>query len=73
MADATPLRFHVPEPEVRPGGQPDFSKVVIPEAGLRSGALRVESTVLWVFWVITHSGVAAATGLRRPAARWAPA
>lgn len=33
MADAKPLRFHVPEPEVRPGGAPDFSKVVIPEAG----------------------------------------
>jgi hypothetical protein len=27
------LRFHVPEPEVRPGGAPDFSNVVIPEAG----------------------------------------
>lgn len=30
---SAPLRFHVPEPEVRPGGQPDFSNVVIPEAG----------------------------------------
>ncbi|PZO00854.1 MAG: 3-methyl-2-oxobutanoate dehydrogenase (2-methylpropanoyl-transferring) subunit alpha [Hyphomicrobiales bacterium] len=28
-----PLRFHVPEPASRPGGQPDFSNVVIPEAG----------------------------------------
>ena len=27
------LRLHVPEPEVRPGGQPDFSKVTIPKAG----------------------------------------
>lgn len=28
-----PLRFHVPEPASRPGGEPDFSNVVIPEAG----------------------------------------
>jgi len=28
-----PLRFHVPEPLSRPGGKPDFSGVVIPEAG----------------------------------------
>ena len=27
------LRFHVPEPASRPGGAPDFSNVVIPEAG----------------------------------------
>jgi 2-oxoisovalerate dehydrogenase E1 component alpha subunit len=27
------LRLHVPEPEVRPGDQPDFSKVAIPKAG----------------------------------------
>lgn len=27
------LSLHVPEPEVRPGGKPDFSKVEIPEAG----------------------------------------
>jgi 2-oxoisovalerate dehydrogenase E1 component alpha subunit len=27
------LRLHVPEPEVRPGDQPDFSKVTIPSAG----------------------------------------
>jgi 2-oxoisovalerate dehydrogenase E1 component alpha subunit len=27
------LKFHVPEPEVRPGGTPDFSKVAIPKAG----------------------------------------
>ena len=33
MAEVAPLRFHVPEPEVRPGGAPDFSNVVIPEAG----------------------------------------
>ncbi|MGC4024551.1 MAG: thiamine pyrophosphate-dependent enzyme [Mesorhizobium sp.] len=33
MADSAPLKFHVPEPEVRPGGIPDFSNVVIPEAG----------------------------------------
>ena len=29
----TALKFHVPEPEVRPGGTPDFSKVPIPKAG----------------------------------------
>ncbi|HEY1447076.1 MAG TPA: thiamine pyrophosphate-dependent enzyme [Caulobacteraceae bacterium] len=29
----TPLRFQVPEPASRPGGKPDFSNVVIPEAG----------------------------------------
>lgn len=27
------LQFHVPEPEVRPGGTPDFSNVPIPKAG----------------------------------------
>ena len=27
------LRLHVPEPEVRPGDQPDFSTVPVPEAG----------------------------------------
>ncbi|MCT7378506.1 3-methyl-2-oxobutanoate dehydrogenase (2-methylpropanoyl-transferring) subunit alpha [Chelativorans salis] len=27
------LSFHVPEPEVRPGDEPDFSDVVIPRAG----------------------------------------
>ena len=30
---ATSLSFHVPEPEVRPGEQPDFSHVQIPRAG----------------------------------------
>lgn len=29
----SPLQFHVPEPEVRPGGTPDFSNVPIPKAG----------------------------------------
>jgi 2-oxoisovalerate dehydrogenase E1 component alpha subunit len=33
LPNSAPLQFHVPEPEVRPGGTPDFSKVVIPEAG----------------------------------------
>lgn len=33
MSDKIPLRFHVPEPEVRPGDQPDFSDVKIPRAG----------------------------------------
>ncbi len=33
MAEHAALRLHVPEPEVRPGGTPDFSKVVIPSAG----------------------------------------
>lgn len=33
MQDKSPLRFHVPEPEVRPGDQPDFSNVKIPRAG----------------------------------------
>ena len=28
-----PLHLHVPEPEVRPGGTPDFSSVKIPRAG----------------------------------------
>lgn len=31
--DFAPLSLNVPEPEVRPGGQPDFSKVQIPKAG----------------------------------------
>jgi 2-oxoisovalerate dehydrogenase E1 component alpha subunit len=33
MTEGTPLRFHVPEPAVRPGGTPDFSNVPIPKAG----------------------------------------
>jgi 2-oxoisovalerate dehydrogenase E1 component alpha subunit len=33
MADYAPLRLHVPEPAVRPGGTPDFSSVRIPRAG----------------------------------------
>ena len=33
MTDYPPLALHVPEPAVRPGGQPDFSNVEIPEAG----------------------------------------
>ena len=31
--DYPPLSLTVPEPEVRPGGTPDFSKVPIPRAG----------------------------------------
>jgi len=33
MSDPEPLRLHVPEPEVRPGDEPDFSHVQIPRAG----------------------------------------
>ena len=33
MTDVGPLRLHVPEPAVRPGGRPDFSYLEIPEAG----------------------------------------
>lgn len=33
MADTPPLRLNVPEPEVRPGGKPDFSNVQIARAG----------------------------------------
>lgn len=33
MTEPAPLRFHVPEPAVRPGDAPDFSNVAIPEAG----------------------------------------
>lgn len=33
MQAREPLRLHVPEPEVRPGDQPDFSRVQIPKAG----------------------------------------
>lgn len=32
-SDRLPLSLTVPEPEVRPGGQPDFSHVRIPQAG----------------------------------------
>lgn len=31
--DARPLSLHVPEPECRPGDTPDFSEMLIPEAG----------------------------------------
>ena len=33
MTDETRLSLHVPEPAVRPGGQPDFSNVKNPKAG----------------------------------------
>ena len=33
MTKQAPLSLHVPEPEVRPGGTPDFSDVTIPKAG----------------------------------------
>jgi 2-oxoisovalerate dehydrogenase E1 component alpha subunit len=33
MTEYAPLSLHVPEPEVRPGGTPDFSNVPIPKAG----------------------------------------
>jgi 2-oxoisovalerate dehydrogenase E1 component alpha subunit len=33
MTSNNPLKFHVPEPASRPGGQPDFSNVVNPKAG----------------------------------------
>lgn len=33
MAGTGPLSLHVPEPQVRPGNDPDFSHVPIPEAG----------------------------------------
>ena len=33
MTDYGPLRLHVPEPEVRPGGAPDFPGVLVPRAG----------------------------------------
>ena len=33
MTEYGPLSLHVPEPEVRPGGTPDFSNVTIPRAG----------------------------------------
>src|SRR5581483_1250926 len=31
--EPTPLKLHVPEPAVRPGGTPDFSNIRIPRAG----------------------------------------
>ncbi|UVC09899.1 3-methyl-2-oxobutanoate dehydrogenase (2-methylpropanoyl-transferring) subunit alpha [Rhizobium sp. TH2] len=33
MTETNKLSLHVPEPAVRPGGQPDFSNVKIPKAG----------------------------------------
>ncbi len=33
MTGYGPLKLHVPEPAVRPGGIPDFSSVKIPDAG----------------------------------------
>ncbi|MFN7023513.1 MAG: 3-methyl-2-oxobutanoate dehydrogenase (2-methylpropanoyl-transferring) subunit alpha [Pseudorhizobium sp.] len=33
MVETAPLSLHVPEPAVRPGGQPDFSNVTIAKAG----------------------------------------
>ena len=37
-SDRKPLSFHVPAPEFRPGGKPDFSGVSIPRAGERAQA-----------------------------------
>ena len=34
MSENKPLSFQVPEPEIRPGGSPDFSGVEIPKAGV---------------------------------------
>ena len=34
MSENGPLSFQVPEPEIRPGGSPDFSGVEIPKAGV---------------------------------------
>ena len=34
LSEHAPLTLHVPEPAVRPGDAPDFSNVVIPQAGL---------------------------------------
>ncbi len=36
MVEPAHLSLHVPEPAVRPGGQPDFSNVKIAKAGRRS-------------------------------------
>ncbi|MCB4825019.1 thiamine pyrophosphate-dependent enzyme [Roseicella aerolata] len=33
MTKPTPLSLHVPEPPVRPGDKPDFSRMTIPQAG----------------------------------------
>ncbi|WP_135470423.1 3-methyl-2-oxobutanoate dehydrogenase (2-methylpropanoyl-transferring) subunit alpha [Crenalkalicoccus roseus] len=33
MTERRPLSLHVPEPPVRPGGKPDFSRLAIPQAG----------------------------------------
>ena len=33
MTEPKPLSLHVPEPPVRPGGKPDFSRMAIPQAG----------------------------------------
>src|ERR1700740_2098884 len=33
MAEYGPLKLHVPEPAVRPGGTPDFARVRVPRAG----------------------------------------
>lgn len=33
MSEGGPLEFHVPQPAVRPGDEPDFSNVKIPRAG----------------------------------------
>ena len=44
MADFAPLSLHVPEPHVRPGDAPDFSHVVIPDAGaVRRPAVDVDA------------------------------
>jgi 2-oxoisovalerate dehydrogenase E1 component alpha subunit len=44
MTEWKPLSLHVPEPPVRPGGKPDFSGFLIPEAGkVRRPPVEVEA------------------------------
>lgn len=60
----TPLYLHVPEPEVRPGGQPDFSGVKIPAAGsVRRPALdespeAIRDLAFSIIRVLNHDGQA---------------
>lgn len=59
-----PLRLHVPEPEVRPGGQPDFSHVTIPQAGsvrrppIDAGAEEIRDLAFTIIRVLDPDGQA---------------
>src|ERR1700691_1645279 len=71
MIEPAPLRFYVPEPAVRPGGQPDFSNVRIPEAGSVRGRKSTRPGVDPRSRLFDHSPARPQRRCRRPPGRHA--